>query len=98
MNLNHGFGGRFQHGHGGGWPFGLFFLLILLVLGGLVVWSLLRPGARHAPPPPPPPASGPPDPALEQARLRYARGEIDRDQFVRIARDLGSPVTVEEPG
>ena len=95
MNLNHGFGGRFQHGHGGGWPFGLFFLLILLILGGLVVWSLLRPGARHAPP-----AAGgsPPDPALEQARLRYARGEIDRDEFVRIARDLGSPVSVEEPG
>ena len=96
MNLNHGFGGRFQHGHGGGWPFGLFFLLILLILGGLLVWSLIRPGGRHAPLRPP--AAGAGDPALEQARLRYARGEIDRDEFVRIARDLGSPVSVEEPG
>ena len=96
VNLKQGFGGRFHDGHGGGFPFGLIFLLVLLVLAGLLVWSLLRPGARHAPPAPP--AAGTGDAALEQARLRYARGEIDRDEFVRISRDLGSPVSAEEPG
>jgi uncharacterized membrane protein len=97
VTLNHGFDGRFHHEHGGDFPFGLIFLLLLLVLVGLVVWSVLRPGGRHGPPPPPP-GHGPGDAALEQARLRYARGEIDRDEFVRISRDLGSPVTAEDTG
>ena len=40
--------------------------------------------------PPPPPAHA--DPALNEARLRYARGEISRDDYLRIATDLtGQP-------
>jgi hypothetical protein len=31
------------------------------------------------------------DPALEEVRMRYARGEIDRDEFARRSSDLGSP-------
>ncbi len=39
------------------------------------------------------------DPALEQARLRYARGEIRRDEFLRLSRDLGESEGEEErPG
>jgi uncharacterized membrane protein len=30
-----------------------------------------------------------PDPALEALRLRYARGEVDRDTFVAMRADLG---------
>jgi uncharacterized membrane protein len=32
-----------------------------------------------------------PDAAVEFVRMRYARGEIDRDEFVRISTDLGAP-------
>lgn len=31
------------------------------------------------------------DPALEAARMRYASGEMTRDEFLRVSRDLGSP-------
>jgi uncharacterized membrane protein len=30
------------------------------------------------------------DAALDSVRLRYARGEIDRDEFARISTDLGA--------
>ena len=33
------------------------------------------------------------DPALGELRLRYARGEIDRDEYARRAGDLGYPVS-----
>ncbi len=59
-------------------------LVVLLVL--LVVWLLAR-ATRPASPPP----ARPRDDALEQARLRYARGEIDREAFLQIERDLGGP-------
>ncbi len=36
-------------------------------------------------------ASGP-DEALAQLRLRYARGEVSRDEYVQMAADLGAPV------
>jgi uncharacterized membrane protein len=32
-----------------------------------------------------------PDAAVESVRMRYARGEIDRDEFIRVATDLGAP-------
>ena len=35
-----------------------------------------------------PPALGRGDPALEVLRLRYARGEVDRDAFLRMREDL----------
>ena len=31
------------------------------------------------------------DAAVESVRMRYARGEIDRDEFVRVSTDLGAP-------
>ena len=31
-----------------------------------------------------------PDPALEALRLRYARGEVDRDTFLAMCADLGA--------
>ena len=35
--------------------------------------------------------AAPADAAVESVRLRYARGEIDRDEFVRVSSDLGAP-------
>lgn len=57
-------------------------LVALLVL--LVVWVVSR-TARPVSAPPAPPR----DDALEQARIRYARGEIDRETFLRLQQDLG---------
>jgi putative membrane protein len=97
MLFNHagrlGPGGRFVH-HGWWWgfwghliPFVLFLLLI-----GLVVWAVLRISGRGFAP-----AAGSSgfapvmarDPALEEVRLRYARGEMSREEFVQRSWDLG---------
>ena len=37
------------------------------------------------------------DPALEQARLRYATGQLARADYLQIVRDLGGPVPPDEP-
>ena len=67
-------------------PLGAILSLVLwaLVIGGvvlLVVW-LVRSGGRTLPGAP----SG--DAALEILRARYARGEINKEQFDAIKRDL----------
>jgi uncharacterized membrane protein len=77
-----------HHGH----PF--LWLIVLAVLATVCVIALrafLRasgraPATRTA-------AGWPtgPDAALDSVRLRYARGEIDRDEFSRISTDLGAP-------
>jgi putative membrane protein len=73
------------------WPFfgGLIPLLLFLIVIGLVVWAVFRvtraPGATA--PLPPAPASR--DRALDELRFRYARGEIDREEFQRRSADLG---------
>ena len=41
-----------------------------------------------------PPRSGG---ALEEVRLRYARGEMDRDEFIQLMRDLGGSARGVEP-
>jgi uncharacterized membrane protein len=74
-----------------GFPFGGGFLGAFLVLwGGLLLvrvsfWAARRADYR----------GGPPgrrfDPAMMAARQRYARGEISRDQFEQIVRDLHQP-------
>jgi uncharacterized membrane protein len=76
--------------HGGlflGWLLGVVFLVLLIALAVYVVGGLTRGhGASH-------PAGSPglvqPDDPLSILRLRYARGEIGRDEFVRANEDLG---------
>jgi uncharacterized membrane protein len=70
-------------------------ILLILILGGALIWlvvrmkavqaDLTRGAATTAGPATPPPA----DAALAHARMRYANGEIDRDSFLAIWRDLG---------
>jgi putative membrane protein len=87
-----------NHGHRffgerGWWLFGgLVPFLMLLALIGLAVWVVVRMtsrGSRALP------ATGPassftrPDGALEEVRLRYARGEISREEFLQRSQDLG---------
>ncbi|MFN8036165.1 MAG: SHOCT domain-containing protein [Acidimicrobiia bacterium] len=80
-------------GNGHPWLMLIFGLLFLAVIVGLVVWAIVRmsrphPGSLAAGPPAGLPR---PDAALEALRMRYARGEIDRETFARMAADLGGP-------
>jgi len=74
---------------------GISFLLLLFILGLLVYLVVLvrndRDRTRPAPrPADPPPASSPPLlTATEVLKMRYARGEIGRDEYETIRRDLG---------
>lgn len=76
-------------------------MLALLLLTGaavaLVVWIVLR-VTRQRPPAGTAVFGARPDAALEELRLRYARGEVDRDSFRRAASDLGAPAVPGPPG
>ncbi|MDP2478995.1 MAG: SHOCT domain-containing protein [Candidatus Palauibacterales bacterium] len=72
---------------GWGWGFGILgmlFWLALIVLVVVLVWRLMERGgrgdSRH---------EGARETPLEILKKRYARGEIDRDEFERMKRDLG---------
>jgi uncharacterized membrane protein len=96
MRLEHG-------GHGGGALGWAIFALELLMLAGIVV-LLVRAftAPRFAGPPGESGRSrgrrrfGRPDP-LAHARMRYASGEIGRDEYLQITRDLGgTPAAPDE--
>ncbi len=78
---------------GGGWLIGLGLLvLFLLLIGGgiaLVAWFVGQQGSQKASQGL---GQGPrrEDEALEILRQRYARGEIDREEFERMREDLRS--------
>ena len=66
--------------------------LMFLVLIGVGIWAVLRFSSRPvvggAGTPVPTPSR---DAAVEELRIRYARGELGRDDFAQRMRDLGSP-------
>jgi putative membrane protein len=76
-------------------------LVLFIVLIGLVVWAVLRftgRGRALMPASSGVVAASPPDDALQEVRLRYARGEMNRQEFVQRYRDLGgSPPPSDEP-
>lgn len=85
------------------WWDGLAWLLPLIffaVLTGLAIWAVMRVTRQEAlVTASVPPMASPgrhPDGAVEQARLRYARGDIARDEYVQIAQDLGGPAAPPE--
>ena len=91
--------------HDAWWQDGLHLLplLLLVVLIGVIVWGVLRlssagalatagAGAPVAPAGPPPR-----DQALEALRVRYARGELDRTDFLERSADLGGPPNPDAP-
>jgi putative membrane protein len=92
---------RFMHDGWWWWPGMLLPFLLFLVLIGVGIWAVVRLTSRPAPSVPAAAPVAPPrgpDPALEEVRLRYARGEIDRDEFVQRSRDLGGTVAgIAEP-
>lgn len=83
--------------HGGaGFLGGLLWIVLFAAFIGLIVWAVSRlvmhdhhVAGPVAHTPPAPGFWGPPrDDALTAARIRYARGEIDRDQYFRVVEDL----------
>lgn len=84
--------------------------LLVLILAAVAVWVVVRitrqpamATVMAAPPVPVPatpivttPPTAPADPALERVRMRYASGEIGRDEYLRLSSDLGVPPTNEE--
>lgn len=87
---NHG--DRFIGHHGWWWVGGLVPFLLLLALIGLAVWVVLRMTSRGSglfPAGGAAAAVARPDGALEEVRLRYARGEMSREEFLQRSEDLG---------
>jgi uncharacterized membrane protein len=92
------FGHRFAHaGHR---PLRIVVLLVFVALLVAVVWLVVREVRRRHQPAmaggPPAPSFRTPTPAgyddaLEQLRLRYVRGEIERDEYLQKVQDLGGP-------
>jgi putative membrane protein len=92
------------YGDHGWWMFfgGFLPLVLFLVLIGLVVWGVLRftgRGRALIPASTGATTAAPHDDALREVRLRYARGEMDRQEFVQRYRDLGGiePPSDEPP-
>jgi hypothetical protein len=93
--------------HGGpaalAWTIFALQLVLLLGLGALLVSALagprMRPWARPFPGPSRPPVGPQPgrhDP-MEVVRMRYARGELSRDDYLQATRDLGGTPADEAP-
>jgi len=81
--------GGFEH-HGGHQWLGFLFLALLLVLLALLIGSVVRGIRSRRTAAEAAATAGPPgDDALSVLRLRYARGEIGRDDFLRAHEDLG---------
>ena len=88
-------GHRFGIERGFLWPLGwlilLFFLALVALLAIGIVWAVR---STRRPLGSPPPRS---DDAVAALRMRYARGEIDREEFVTASRDLGAPLPPGAP-
>ena len=77
--------------HGGHGFFGWFllFLVVALLIGLIVAYATRLLGSHSPAAAGTAPRTG--DDPVELLRLRYARGEIDRDTFVQTNADLGGP-------
>ncbi|MFF8763676.1 SHOCT domain-containing protein [Nocardiopsis dassonvillei] len=64
---------------------GVFFVVTVASVAGAARADLARPGRRRTPAAPVPQAV---DAAEEELRLRYARGQIDREEFLQRKIDL----------
>jgi putative membrane protein len=76
---------------------GLIMALLFLALIVVVAWGIWRLTRMPVPAAAPVSSGGAPawaarpDAALDQLRMRYARGEVGRDEFLQASSDLGDP-------
>jgi uncharacterized membrane protein len=87
----------YHHGGPGALSWTIFALQLLLLVALAALLASAFAGSRWGRRPAP--AGGPARSAdpLEVVRLRYARGEIDRDQYLLATRDLGGHAEGEAP-
>jgi putative membrane protein len=92
------FGPMIDH-HDAWWQGALGFLpvVLFLVAIGVAIWAVLRLSSRPAPALVAASVTGPIDPAVDELRIRYARGEVSREDFLTRGRDLGADPSVEAP-
>ena len=92
-------GGGFDH-HGGGstleWVIFALQLLMLAALAVLIARAFMRRGPGPGRRPMHMRRGGPPDP-LHHLQMRYAAGEISRDEYLQAQTDLGGPAPTAEP-
>jgi putative membrane protein len=69
---------QWHHGFGGGWFMGLIWILLIVVVL-LAIYGLQRGRGQQQTPPPS---------AKELLKARYARGEIEREEYLQKLRDL----------
>jgi len=96
-----GFGSYAYHDAWWQGGFHLLSLVLFAILIGVLVWGVLRLSSQgvlasaragSSPAGPMPPAGPPPrDQALDELRVRYARGELERNDFLERSADLGGP-------
>ena len=82
----------------GWWPMmfgGLLMVAFWVGVGILVIWAIVRliqgpprPAASAAPPPPPATATPSRETPLDVVKMRYARGEITKEQYDQLVKDL----------
>ncbi|MGZ4140969.1 MAG: hypothetical protein ACXVQY_00505 [Actinomycetota bacterium] len=78
------------------WAFGvwqfIFMVLVLAAIALLAVWLIRSFRTHPVAPMGHPPERSSAETALHEARMRYARGELTREQFAQISTDLGQPL------
>jgi uncharacterized membrane protein len=90
--------GDFGHSDDGHRPLRILVLVLFLLLIGTVIWLVVR-EVNHRREHPVAAAGAavagaggqPADAALEALRIRYARSEISRDEYLQMAEDLAGP-------
>jgi uncharacterized membrane protein len=94
MDRRDGFQPYLDHGGHGHPVFHILFLVLLALLVATAIFYVLQ--ARRADTVVAVPAGGAAAAdALEVVRMRYARGEIGRDEYLRMSADFGAPVEPE---
>lgn len=70
-------------------------MVVIIAIAALVAYLAVRITSRRLSPLPAVVPAGAPsqDAALQQLRLRYARGEISRTDYLQAAADLGAPMS-----